>query len=122
MTNFFYSGDREGRSRFGYRRFWFYGKDYGYNNTDCDVCHDIYDRRELYYVTTEENEYNNPDNISWTVKLCSGCLNSIIYEQDNHIFIRQLANNSVVKHQKSREWNYETKKHQKTTTVRMEKT
>ena len=85
MINFFYCGDKE-RSRFGYRRYWSYGQDHGgYNNTDCDDCHDIFDRRELCFVTTE-NEYNNPDNITWTVKLCSPCLNVLIYDNDEHIF------------------------------------
>ena len=90
MTNFFYSGhERKNYNRFEYRRFWSYGKDYGgFNNTDCDDCHDVYDRRELCYVTTV-TEYDNPYNGTWTVKLCSGCLNVIIYDQDERIFNRR---------------------------------
>ena len=93
MTNFFYSA-HEGKNynKFGYRRFWSFGKDYGgFNNTDCDYCHDVYDRMELCYITTE-SEYDNPDNVTWTVKLCSGCLNVIIYDQDER-------NSDRIKHQ-----------------------
>ena len=60
----------------------------GFNNTDCDDCHDVYDRRELCYVTTV-TEYDNPGNVTWTVKLCSECLNVIIYDQDERIFNRR---------------------------------
>jgi hypothetical protein len=93
MTNFFYSGhERKNYNKFGYRRFWSFGKDYGgFNNTDCDFCHDVYDRRELCYITTEI-EYDNPDNVTWTVKLCSGCLNVIIYDQDERNFNRKKLN------------------------------
>jgi hypothetical protein len=93
MTNFFYSAhERKNYNKFGYRRFWSFGKDYGgFNNTDCDDCHDVYDRMELCYITTE-SEYNNPDNVTWTVKLCSGCLNVIIYDQDERNFYRKKLN------------------------------
>ena len=40
---------------------------------------------ELCYITTE-TEYDNLDNVTWTVKLCSGCLNVIIYDQDERNF------------------------------------
>ena len=78
MTNFFYGGDRKEENLYNY---------YGDGNKPCDECGDIYHRCEMAYIAPEYNE--DPEKMTWTVKLCWECLNSLIHEHDERNFNRR---------------------------------
>lgn len=83
MTNFYYSGNLRENERFVIRHYHSYGRDYEKaGNTDCDFCHDIYDRREMDYVVPAFDNNEDPDKIAWTVKLCGSCLNVLIADHE----------------------------------------
>ena len=48
---------------------------------------DIYHRCEMAYIAPEYNE--DPEKMTWTVKLCWECLNSLVHEHEERNFNRR---------------------------------
>ena len=78
MTNFFYDGSRKEEYLYIH---------YDNSNKPCDDCGDIYHTYDLVYVTPEN--YEDPEKMVWTVKLCGPCLNVIIHDHDERNFNRR---------------------------------